>query len=146
MDSVDQPESHLRPSLLLSGLAGLLAGGLLAAVCIWLVRSGAIPVLAPFPMVTMLLVIVFGVFSLAEIPMMVFLMRRLLVERPGNRGFVLGLNALYVFFAFVYGAPVILLTGDLGWGLGLCSLGIVRLIASTIYVRYDRSTGERITA
>ena len=134
MDRADLSARRLRLSLLLSGLAGLLAGGLLSAVCVWLVSSGTIPVLAPFPVVTLILVLVLGAFSLAEIPMMVFLMRRLAIERPANRGFVLGLNALYVSFASIYGAPVLLLTGNLGWGLALCSLGIVRLVASTFWV------------
>ena len=66
---------------------------------------------------------------------MVFAMRRLLGERRGNYRFVLGLNAFYVFFAAVYGAPVLLLTGSLGWGLALSGLGVVRLMASLLFVR-----------
>lgn len=127
--------SHLRRNLVLSGLGGLLACGLVAGISAWLVISGTLEVLLPFPMVTLLLVLIFGGFSVAEIPIMVFAMRRLLVERQGNYGFVLGLNALFVFFAAIYGAPVLLVTGSLGWGLALCCLGIIRLIASLLLVQ-----------
>jgi hypothetical protein len=65
---------------------------------------------------------------------MVFTMRRLVAERPDNQGVVMGLNALYVFFAAVYGAPVLLLTGSITWGLTLCALGLVRFIASLVFV------------
>jgi hypothetical protein len=61
-------------------------------------------------------------------------MRRLATERPDNRGVVMGLNALYVFFAAVYGLPVLLLTGSVAWGLALCALGLVRFVASLLFV------------
>ena len=131
---MDRHDHRLRLNLLLSGLAGLVVSGLIAATSIWLVSSGTIPVLAPFPIVTLLLAVVLGAFSIAEIPMMVFLMRRLLIERPENRAVVFGLNVLYVLFASIYGAPVLLLTGSLGWGLALCSLSVVRLATSILWV------------
>ena len=127
--------NHFRRNLLLGGLAGLLSCALLSAAAVWLVLKEFVPPLIPFPAVTLLFALVFGAFSLAEIPMMVFTMRRLLVERQGNYGFVLGLNALYVFFAAVYGVPVLLLTGSIGWGLALCSLGLIRFVTSLIFVR-----------
>jgi hypothetical protein len=130
--------SKLRRKLLLSGLGGLLGCGLVASVAAWLVHGEVVKALLPYPLVTLLLVLVFGGFSLAEIPLMVFTMRRLLVERRGNHGFVLGLNALFVAFAAVYGAPVLLQSGNLGWGLGLCGLGIARLAASLVFVTPPR--------
>jgi hypothetical protein len=126
--------SRFRLSLLLSGLVGLLACALLAAVAAWLVTSGRIKALLPYPMVSLLFGLVFGGISLAEIPMMVFAMRRLMAERKENRGVVLGLNVLFVFFAAVYGLPVLLFTGSLGWGLALCALGLVRFVASLLFV------------
>jgi hypothetical protein len=113
----------------------LLANALLAALAAWLVTSGRLEPLLPFPAIVPLLVAVFSLFSLAEIPVMVVALRRLAVERAGNRGIVLGLNALYVFFAAVYGLPVLLLSGNLGWGLALCGLGVVRLASSLWFVR-----------
>jgi hypothetical protein len=125
---------RFRYNLLLSGLSGLLVCGLLAAISTWLVTTGVIVPPLPFRLVSVLTVLVFGGFSLAEIPLMVFTMRRLVAERPDNQGVVMGLNALYVFFAAVYGAPVLLLTGSITWGLTLCALGLVRFIASLVFV------------
>ena len=48
---------------------------------------------------------------------------------------LLGLNAVFVFFAAVYGVPVLLLTGSMVWGLVLCALGLARLAASLFFVR-----------
>ena len=127
--------SRFRRNLLMSGLGGLLAGGLLAIVAARLVITGVITPPLPWPPLTMLSVLVFGAFSLVEIPMMVFSMRRLLAERPENQGVVMGLNAVYVFFAAVYGVPVLLLTGSMGWSLALCMLCVVRFITSLVFVR-----------
>jgi hypothetical protein len=85
-------------------------------------------------LVTLLLVIVLGGFSVAEIPVMIFAMRRLVSEGLENRGVVLALNALYVAFAAVYGVPVLLITGSIGWGLALCSLGLVRFVTSLVFI------------
>jgi hypothetical protein len=130
----EHPVNNLRRRFLISGLGGLVACAVVAAIAAWLVQGGVIKALLPFPAIILLLVVILGGLSVAEIPIMVFAMRRLLVERPGNHGFVLGLNTLYVFFAAVYGTPVILLTGSLVWGLALCGLSIVRLAASLVFV------------
>jgi hypothetical protein len=127
--------SRFRRSLLWSGLAGMFPAAMLAVLSTWLINSGILPVLLPQPIIRLLLVLILGGFSLAEIPMMIFAMRRLASERRSNHGFVLAINALYVFFAGIYGAPVMLLTGSLGWGWALCSLSIVRLAASLLFVR-----------
>ncbi len=126
---------RFRRNLWLTGLGGLLACALLAAVSVGLVQSGAIRPLLPYPTVAALTALTLGLFSLAEIPMMVFAMRRLLIERADNQAAVLGLNLIYVAFAGVYGAPVILLTGAVGWGTALCALGIVRLGTSLVFVK-----------
>jgi hypothetical protein len=120
--------SRFRRRLLLSGLAGLVANGILAAVVAWLVASGAIKAPLPYPLVTLLATLILAGFSLAEIPIMIVAMRHL------DQALALGLNAVFVFFAAVYGAPVLLLTGSLGWGLALCALGVVRLAASLLFV------------
>lgn len=126
--------SRFRRHLLQSGTVGLLACGLLAAGATWLVTSGTLEPPLPHQAVTLLVVIVFGAFSIAEIPIMVFAMRRLAAERKENRGVVLGLDALYVFFAAVYGVPVLLLTGSVGWGLALCGLALVRFATSLAFI------------
>ena len=127
--------NRFQRDMLFSGLIGLAACAAVGVAATWLVASGIVPVLLPFPAVTFLLVLILGAFSLAEIPVMVFAMRRLVVERSGNKRAVIGLNALYVWFASVYAIPVLLLSGSLAWGLLLCGLGIVRLIASLLFVR-----------
>jgi len=133
---------RLRRELLFTGLGGLLLAALLAGGAAWLVASRTLKPPLPYPLITWLFAAAFGAFSLAEIPLMVYAMRRLEIERRpeasdgrrGNRPAVLGLNALYVFFAAVYGIPVLLFTGSLGWGLALCSLAVVRLAASLLFV------------
>lgn len=131
--------SRFSRNLLLSGLGGLLACALTATVSAWLIESSRLAPPLPHALITLLLVVVFGSFSLAEIPLMVFAMRRLGAERPENTGFIWGLNGLYVFFAAVYGLPVLLITGNIGWGLALCGLGFVRLATSLVFVRESRS-------
>jgi hypothetical protein len=124
-----------RRILLGSSLVGLLLNGLLAACATWLVTSGSLKVLLPQPLIALLLAVIFGGLSLAEIPVMVFAMRHLLATQQGHHAFVLGLNVLFIFFAAVYGTPVLLLTGSLAWGWILCGLGLVRLAASQLFVR-----------
>ncbi len=127
--------SPFRRNLLLAGIGGLLASLLLAATSSWLVTSAILSPPLPYRLVAWLLVVILGIFSLAEIPVMVFAMRRLSAECTGNSRLVAGLNALYVFFAAVYGAPVGLLTGSVGWGLALSALSVVRLVTSLLFVR-----------
>lgn len=127
--------SRFRHNLLLSGLGGLLAGGLLAAIAVALVITGTVKPLLSFWAVTLLIALIFGGFSLAEIPIMIFALRRLAIERPENTGVVMGLNSLYVSFAAVYGVPVLLITGSVEWSLALCALGIVRFVTSLAFVR-----------
>jgi hypothetical protein len=127
--------TRFRRRLLLSGLAGLTADAALAALASWLIAGGVVQAPLPHPLVTLLATAALGSLSLAEIPMMVLAIRHLAAERPGNQALALGLNAVFIFFAAVYGVPVLLLTGSLVWGLALCALGLVRLAASLLLVR-----------
>lgn len=121
--------------MILAGMGGWLASLLLAAISTWVVISGIVHPLLPHRPVILLLVLILGGFSITEIPVMTFAMRRLASERTDNHRAIAGLNALYVFFAAVYGVPVTLLTGDVGWGLALCGLSVVRLATSLAFVR-----------
>ncbi len=127
--------TRFRRNMVLGGLGGLLACGLLTTLSVWLLSSGVLTPPLSYRVVALLIALVFGGFSLAEIPLMVFSMRRLIAERHDNRVLVWGLNAFYVFFAAVYGVPVLLLTGSAGWGLALCGLSLIRLVASLMFVR-----------
>ena len=130
---------HFRRNLILAGIGGLLACLLLAVVSTLVVVSGLLSPPLPHRTVTLLLVIILGGFSVAEIPVMIFTMRRLSAERADNQRLVVGLNALYVFFAAVYGIPVSLITGSMGWGLALCALSIARFISSLAFVQEPAS-------
>lgn len=127
--------SRFRRHLLLSGLGGLLLAGSLAGLVAGLLAAGVVEPPISFLPLTLLLVLILGGFSVAEIPVMVFALRRLAAERRSNDGVVLGLNVLYVSFAAVYALPVLLLTGDLLWGLLLCALSAARLASSQLFVR-----------
>ena len=127
--------SRFRRNLLLSGLGGLLVSLLLAGISSWMVASGLLQPPLPYPTVGLLLALILAGFSLAEVPMMIVVMRRLATERTDNGLVVPALNALYVLFAAVYGAPVNLLTGSLGWGLGLCALSTVRFVTSLAFIK-----------
>ena len=124
-----------RRRLLASGLAGLAANATLAALAAWLIAAGLVKAPLPYPLVTLAAAVVLGGLSLAEIPMMVLAIRHLATRQPANHKLTLGLNALFVFFAAVYGVPVLLLTGSLEWGIALCALGLGRLAASLLFVR-----------
>ncbi|MBN1657757.1 MAG: hypothetical protein JXA93_05115 [Anaerolineae bacterium] len=134
----DIPQGRRAPALLASGLAGLAGAALLAAGAAWLVASGRVRPPFEYPMFALVFALVFGGFSLAEVPLMVFALRRLLVERVGNRRAVTGLNSVYVLFAAVYALPVFFFTGNLAWGWLLSTLALLRLASSLIFVRVPR--------
>ena len=134
--------TRFRRRLLLSGLAGLTANAALAALATWLIASSSVRAPLPYPLVTLIAAVALGGLSLAEIPMMVLAIRHLVAGRSNNQALALGLNAVFVFFAAVYGVPVIMLTGGLGWGLALCALGLARLAASLLFVRESHTSDD----
>jgi hypothetical protein len=127
-----------RRNLLLTGVAGLLICGALAFLAVWLVQASIVKPPFPFQLVAILLALILGSFSIAEVPLMVVALRRLTAEKAGNRRAVCGLNLLYISFAAVYGAPVTLLTGSSIWGLALSALGLVRFLTSLAFVQEPR--------
>jgi hypothetical protein len=127
--------SGFRRNLLLAGIGGLLASFALAAISACIVTSSILNPPLPHRPVALLLLVLLGGFSIAEIPVMIFAMRRLSAERTDNHRVVAGMNALYVFFAAVYGTPPILVTGSVGWGLALCALSVLRFATSLVFVR-----------
>ena len=131
--------SRFRRNLIWAGIAGLTASACLAAISSWLVTSGIVNPPFPYGLVELLLAIVLGGFSVAEIPVMVFAMRRLLTESSVNEGIALWLNGLYVFFAAIYGVPVGLLTGNIHYSLALSALSMVRFASSLAFVRESAS-------
>jgi hypothetical protein len=80
-------------------------------------------------------------FSLAEIPVMIVGMRRMADSpNPKAKALVLITNSGYTFFASVYAAPFILLTGQftlqLVAGAFLGALSVVRFITAVIFLPY----------
>ena len=127
--------SQFRRNLILAGVAGLLASALLVGITSWLVTSELVNPPFPYRLVELLLAIVLAGFSVAEIPVMVFAMRRVFAESTGNRGIAMSLNGLYVFFGAIYGAPVGLLTGNIELTWALSALSIVRFTSSLAFLR-----------
>jgi len=123
---------NLRSQLALSGLAGVAGGVALTGGAVFLVRRGGLP-----PLVTgtgtwaLLGFLLF--FSLAEIPLMLFGMRRLADSPTGTRMAVLT-NAAFTFFAAVYAAPFLLLSGRIGIGLAMAGLCLVRYLSAVLLV------------
>lgn len=125
--------------LVVTGSLGLLACAGIVGLASGLVMSGLVKPMLPYPPLTVILVVILGGFSLAEVPLMVYILRRLALERSANRAAVHGLHALYVCFAGVYAAPVPLLTGNITWGLILGSLAVPRLVASLLFVKEGKA-------
>lgn len=72
-------------------------------------------------------------FSLAEIPLMLFGMRHMVSSASGARLATLT-NAAFTFFAAVYAAPFLLLTGRVGIGIMLAGLCLVRLAGALLFI------------
>ena len=126
---------RFRRNLILAGIAGLLASACLVGISLWLVTSELVKPPFPYSLVELPLAIVLGGFSVAEIPVMLFAMRRLLDGRPANESIATWLNGLYVFFAAMYSVPVTLLTGNAEYTLALSALSVVRFASSLAFVR-----------
>ncbi len=124
-----------RISLTLTGLVGLIGAVLLTAFCMYVMDQGWIPVLITNSTVVLGVFLFLAFFSVAEIPVMIFGMRRIL-DRPNPKAKILVwiTNGGYTFFAAVYAAPFILLTGSLLAGAALAALSLVRLISAVTFV------------
>ncbi len=106
--------------------AALMGGGLFLWQCI-----GLKPLVTGW--LTWLLLGFLLVFSLAEIPLMIFGMRHMGSSASGKRLVVL-VNVAFTFFAAVYAVPFLLLTGRVGIGLALAALGMVRFVGALWFV------------
>ncbi len=129
-----------RSGLIFSGLLGLAGAILLTAACVAVMVAGLIPALLNRPLLVWGLFLFLLTLSVLEIPLMVFTMRRMATSgNPRAETVVLLTNMAYTFFAAVYAAPFILLTGatqlELGAGIALASLSLVRFISSLVFLR-----------
>lgn len=122
----------MRTDLTIAGIAGLLIGASIYAGASAL--STRIPVLLSLPLLS---AITFGfslALSLVEIPMMLFGLRQMARSSSTPRRLLVGTFAFYVMFASVYASIFVLLTGQIGWGIALAALCLVRF-ASGWWIR-----------
>jgi hypothetical protein len=122
----------LRSQLTLSGLAGVAGGAALMGGAVWLLRQTGLPPLITGPATWALLGLLL-LFSLAEIPLMIFGMRRMAVNAAGRRLAVLT-NIAFTFFAAIYATPFLLLTGKVSISLVLAGLCLVRFVGVLLFV------------
>lgn len=124
-----------RPSIIITGAIGLIAAVMLTAFCLFIMKQAWLPTLVERPVYVWGLFLFLTFFSIAEIPVMIFGIRRIAASvNPKAKYVALLTNAGYTFFAAVYAAPFILLTGWLGLGIALAALSLVRFISTIIYL------------
>ena len=122
--------------LVVPGLTGLGAGAALTACAVWLTVSGRVPRLVSPGWESWALLGFVLLFSLAEMPMIVFALRRLADGAPTRAAsrIMIVASAAFVSFAAFYAAPFILLTGQSAAGVALAGLCLARLACVLIFV------------
>ncbi len=121
-----------RFEVIASGAIGLIGAVVLTALCL-LIAQWWLPVLLTSPILVGGLFLFLIVFSLAEIPVMIFGIRRIATSvNPKARYLALLTTTGYILFGAVYAAPFILLTGRVGLGVALAGLSVVRFITALI--------------
>ena len=134
-----------RTNVILTGLVGLLGAIVLTGFCLYVMSAGWIPALMTRPLFVWSIFGFLLFFSVAEIPVMTIGMRRI-AGSPNPKAKVLALitNTGYTFFASVYAAPFILLTGhstlQLVAGAFLGALSAVRFITAVIFLPHVQSS------
>ncbi|MCB9077212.1 MAG: hypothetical protein H6631_06450 [Anaerolineaceae bacterium] len=132
-----------RTSLVITGLVGVAGAVGLTAVCMLVVIWGWLPVFLDNPLLTWSLFSLLLFFSLAEIPVMVYAMRRMAAGGNPRAKYLIWLtNTGYTFFAGIYAMPFILLAGSaplpLAAGALLGLLALVRFISTLIFLPGDK--------
>ena len=128
-----------RSNVIATGLVGVIGAIFLTAVCLFVISADLYtPPLSRWDYGLMLFLFLLF-FSLLEIPMMVFSLRRMLDSvNPKAKYVAMFTNGAYTFFAAVYAAPFILLAGDstgkLVIGVGLSALCFVRFISTVVFL------------
>jgi hypothetical protein len=132
-----------RNNLLLTGVAGLVLGLIVTALSLFVMISGWLPALVSRPLYIWGIFLFLLFFSLAEIPVMIFGMRKMIASiNPKAKYVVLLTNAGYTFFASVYALPFILLAGqsvlELAAGALLSALGVIRFITAMLFLPHQK--------
>ena len=134
-----------RASIVWTGLIGLAGAVILTGLCLFVMNSGWIPVLLNQPIHVYGLFAFLFFFSVIEIPVMIFAMRRMAASvNPRAKYVALITNTGYTFFAAIYAAPFILLAGqsslELAIGCFMGALSLVRFITSLVFLPYVEPT------
>ena len=125
-------KKRLRNQLALSGGLGVIGGAALTGSALFLLqRTDLKPLVTGWAMWLLLAFVL--VFSLGEIPLMIFGMRHMVIGTSGRRLAVLT-NAAFTLFAAVYAVPFLLLTGRIGLGTLLSGLCLVRFVCALWFV------------
>lgn len=128
-----------RNNIIISGLIGLVGAVFLTAFCLLVVIQDWLPPLMTNTFFLVALFLFLAFFSAAEIPVMIFGMRRILAgDNPKAHYIVLFTNAAYTFFAAVYAVPFILLSGGVLPGLALASLALARFVSSIVFLPHRK--------
>jgi hypothetical protein len=102
-------------------------------------NRGWIPALLTGPVIAWSMFLFLAVFSVAEIPLMIFTMRRMAANaNPRSKYVVLITVTGYTFFGAVYAAPFILLTGYLWSGVALAGLSLARFISALTFLPTEK--------
>lgn len=124
-----------RISIALTGLVGLIGAVIVTGFCMYIVTQAWYPIIITSSWIVLTLFLFLALFSVAEIPVMIYGLRTLAVSgKPRTNTIVLITTAGYTFFAAVYAAPFILLTGNLWAGAALAGLSLVRFISAVTFL------------
>ena len=124
-----------RNRIILTGLVGLVGAVILTILCLLVMVWKTLPVLVTNPIYVWGLWLFLLGFSVAEIPIMIFGIRRIAASaNPRAKYVALLVNSGYPFFGAVYAAPFILLTGRFGLGTTLAALSFVRFASAVIFL------------
>lgn len=117
---------------MIAGAAGFFIGASIYAGASAL--STHIPILLSLPLFSATTFVFLFALSLVEIPMMLFGLRQMARSSATPRRLLVGTFAFYVMFASVYASIFVLLTGQIGWGIALTALCLLRF-ASGRWIR-----------
>ncbi len=125
-----------RTDVIIAAGIGLLLGVLITALGVIAHRLW-IPTLFPQPIIAWLMFLMLGAFSLLEIPVMIFGIRKMVESgKPTTLKVALFTVGAFVTFAAVYALPNLLLTSPrtLWMGVVLAGVGLLRFAAAVLFL------------
>jgi hypothetical protein len=124
-----------RISIALTGLVGLIGAVIVTVFCMYVTIQEWYPIIITNSLIVLVLFLFLALFSAVEIPVMIYGLRSIAASsNPRANTIVLITTGGYTFFAAVYAAPFILLTGNLWAGAALAGLSLVRFISAVTFL------------